>query len=175
MTTRRRIRSPGAAFLLSQLGGHSSRLWTRRLESLGLDPREVMLFRHVALAEGASQRAVATAIGLAPSRIVAVVDRLEARGWVERRTSNQDRRTRALHLTPKGRDMLGQILDISAAHEADFTRALTRAERQTLISLLRKVANAQALIEGVHPGFADPAADQTTYGSGRRVPAVEEI
>ena len=83
---RRAPACPGIAFLLSQLGGQSSRAWKLRLATLGLEPREVMLFRFVALAEGRSQREVAAAIGLPASRIVALVDRLERQGWVERRS-----------------------------------------------------------------------------------------
>jgi DNA-binding MarR family transcriptional regulator len=156
-----RLRSPGAAFLLSQLGGYSSQAWIVRLAEMGLEPREVMLFRHVALAEGGTQSAVAKAIGLPPSRIVAVVDRLEERGWIERRATPGDRRARALHVSPDGRQVLRQILKVSAEHEAHLTRGLTAAERKTLVELLRRVAEGHGLIEGVHPGFADPRADLT--------------
>ena len=69
-----------------------------------------MLFRHVALSEGRSQRELALAIGLPASRLVAIVDRLEARGWIERRTSPRDRRPSALHLTAEGREMLDRIM-----------------------------------------------------------------
>jgi DNA-binding MarR family transcriptional regulator len=156
-----RLRSPGAAFLLSQLGGYSSRAWTVRLAKMGLEPREVMLFRHVALEEGKSQRAVATSIGLPASRIVAVVDRLEARGWIERRPTPGDRRARALHLTRKGRSMLARVMAASAEHETDLSRGLNATERQTLIDLLHRVAQEQGLIDGVHPGFSDARADPT--------------
>jgi DNA-binding MarR family transcriptional regulator len=156
-----RLRSPGVAFLLSQLGGHSSRAWTARLAELGLEPREVMLFRHVALSEGGTQRAVAKAIGLPDSRIVAVVDSLEAKGWIERRTAPTDRRASALHVTRKGRGVLEEILKASAAHEADLTRGLSATDRRRLIELLHQVAERHGLIEGVHPGFADLRADLT--------------
>ena len=53
-----RLRAPGAAFLLSQLGFQSSRLWRERLDALGLDPREVAVLRYVASSEGQSQRAI---------------------------------------------------------------------------------------------------------------------
>lgn len=155
------MRSPGAAFLFSQLGGHSSRLWVERLAKAGLDAREVMLFRHVSLSEGRSQREVALAVGLPASRIVAIVDRLEARGWVERRTNPGDRRAHALHLTADGRARLAQIMAISAEHEADLTVGLDAQERESLIGLLQRVAENQRLVEGVHPGFADERADQT--------------
>lgn len=157
----RRVRIPGAAFLLSQLGGHSSRVWKARLAKIGLEPREVMLFRHVALSEGRSQRELALAIGLPASRLVALVDRLEARGWIERRTSARDRRARALHLTPVGREALGRIMAVSAEHEADLTRGLEPERRAALTELLLQLAAAQGLVRGVHPGFSDTDADQT--------------
>ena len=49
-----RLRVPGVAFLLAQLGFHSSSLWKDRLAPLGMDPRHVVLLRHVAAAEGRS-------------------------------------------------------------------------------------------------------------------------
>jgi DNA-binding MarR family transcriptional regulator len=154
-------RVPGAAFLLSQLGGQSARAWAARLAAIGMEPREVMLFRHVARSEGRSQQELATSIGLPPSRIVGLVDRLEAKGWVERRTRGADRRRRELHTTALGRSTLEAIMKVAAEHEAAMTRALDTEERELLIGLLDKIAAAEGLIEGVHPGFADPDADQS--------------
>ena len=159
-----RPRTPGIGFLLAQLGGQSSKRWSERLDPLGLEPREVMVFRFVALAEGRSQSEVARAIGLPASRIVALVDRLEERGWIERRTSADDRRTHALHVTPSGRAVIDQLAAISTEHEADLARGLTAPERATLLELLGRIAAAQGLIEGVHPGFADPRAHQGGAG-----------
>lgn len=161
-----RVRSPGAAFLIAQLGGHSSRRWIERLSKADLEPREVMLFRHVAINQGRSQREVAEAIGLPQSRIVALVDGLEAKGWIRRQPSDTDRRTKALHLTRKGRAALTKIMAISAEHEAELTRALDPAKRTALIDLLNEVAVDQGLIAGVHPGFADPKADQAPDAGG---------
>jgi DNA-binding MarR family transcriptional regulator len=156
----RRVRSPGAAFLIAQLGGHSARRWIERLGEVGLEPREVMLFRHVALNEGRSQRAVAEAIGLPASRIVALVDKLEAKGWIERKPSPGDRRANILTLTPVGKASLEQIMTVSAEHEAELARGLEGDEREELVRLLSKMAVDLGLIEGVHPGFADTKADQ---------------
>jgi DNA-binding MarR family transcriptional regulator len=154
------VRVPGVGFLLSQLGAHSSRRWGQRLAEVGLDSRTVMLFRFVALNEGRSQGDVARAIGLPASRIVAIVDRLERDGWVERRPANRDRRANALHLTARGHEVLATVMEISAAHEAELTRSLDPAERAAAAALLRQIAADAGLIDGVHPGFADPPADE---------------
>lgn len=160
-----RVRVPGAAFLLSQLGGHSSRVWKARLEKIGLEPREVMLFRHVALSEGRSQRELALAIGLPASRLVALVDHLQARGWVERRVGARDRRAHALHLTPSGRKMLDRLMAVSAEHEKELMSGLEPGQRSALTELLLRVATTQGLLMGVHPGFSDVEADQTREGA----------
>ena len=154
-----RLHDPGVAFYLSQLGGHSSREWSRRLARDGLEAREVMLFRFVALADGHTQRQVARAIGLPASRIVGLVDRLEERGWIERRSGAADRRTRTLHVTPAGQAVLDVVRRVSAEHEAAMTRGISQTERAQLLDLLRRLAAEQGLASGVHPGFADAAAD----------------
>jgi hypothetical protein len=61
----------GIAFLLSQVGAHSSRTWAERLRPLGLDSRQIMLVWHVGMREGRAQRELAEALGLPESRIVA--------------------------------------------------------------------------------------------------------
>jgi DNA-binding MarR family transcriptional regulator len=166
-----RLRVPGAAFLLSQLGAHSGRRWTERLTPFGLDPRHVVLLRHVAAEEGRSQQALGEALGIPPSRMVALVDDLERRGLLERRPNPADRRVRALYLTDEGRKLLEEIMRISAEHERDLTKGLAPAEREQLIALLKRVAASLGLIEGVHPGTGDPPASGgggwPTPGSGR--------
>jgi DNA-binding MarR family transcriptional regulator len=151
-----RLRVPGAAFLLSQLGYHSSRLWQGRLAPLGLEPRHVMLLRHVAIAEGRSQQALGEAVQIPPSRMVALVDALEQRGLLRRRPDPNDRRVRTLHLTRDGRRLLDKVMEISLEHERQLCKGLQPAEREQLITLLSRLAAEQGLGEGVHPGAADP-------------------
>jgi DNA-binding MarR family transcriptional regulator len=151
-----RLRVPGVAFLLSQLGYHSSRLWQARLAPLGLEPRHVMLLRHVAVEEGRSQQALGEALQIPPSRMVALVDALEQRGLLRRRPDPHDRRVRTLHLTADGRRVLGRVMEISLEHERELCKGLRLAERERLITLLGRVAAEQGLVEGVHPGTAGP-------------------
>ena len=157
-----RLRVPGVAFLLAQLGFHSSSLWKDRLAPLGMDPRHVVLLRHVAAAEGQSQQALGKAMQIPASRMVALVDELERRGVLERRPSLADRRAHALVLTGEGRRLLDRIMKVSADHEAQLCAGLTQAERQQLIALLSRVAAEQGLPTGVHPGVVDTNAEDKT-------------
>jgi DNA-binding MarR family transcriptional regulator len=154
-----RLRIPGVAFLLSQLGFHSTRLWKDRLAPLGIDPRHVVLLRHVAAAEGQSQQALGRVMQIRPSHMVALVDELERRGLLQRRPSPTDRRAHALVLTGEGQLLLDRLMRISADHEAQLCAGLTQAERRRLIDLLSQVAAHQGLPSGVHPAVADTNTD----------------
>ena len=77
---------------------------------------------------------------LTSGSITVAVDRLETKGLVERRAHGTDRRARIVHLTKTGRKLITRIY---ADHAADMERlaagSLTRAERKTLIRLLKKI------------------------------------
>ncbi len=89
-----------------------------------------------------------------PSRMVAIVDELEARGLVERRANPDDRRVYALFLTQAGEKALKEIGRINGEHQAALCAALEPAEREQLAQLLQRIANQQGLRPGVHPGFS---------------------
>jgi len=68
------------------------------------------------------------------------VDRLQKKALVERRAHGTDRRARIVHLTKEGRKLITRAY---GGHAADMERlasaSLTRAERKTLIGLLKKI------------------------------------
>src|SRR5438034_9704405 len=77
---------------------------------------------------------------LTSGSITVAVDRLETKGLVERRAHGTDRRARIVHLTKEGRKVITRAY---ADHAADLERlasaSLSRAERETLIGLLKKI------------------------------------
>lgn len=77
---------------------------------------------------------------LTSGSITVAVDRLESKGLVERRASGTDRRARIVHLTKDGRELITRVY---ADHASDMERlasaSLIRAERETLIRLLKKI------------------------------------
>jgi DNA-binding MarR family transcriptional regulator len=141
-------------FLLSQLGFQGSRRFAERLERLDLNPRSYALLRHIDSSEGRSQHALADALHVPPSRMVALLDELEGRGLVERRPHPSDRRARSLYLTAKGRRLLAKAGKVADEHEAELCADLNAGERKQLLELLGRIAASQGLTAGVHPGLA---------------------
>ena len=78
-------------------------------------------------------------IHLTSGSITAAVDRLEAKGFVERQNDPSDRRARIVHLTAAGRKLISCAF---ADHEAAMERAcagLTPQERTQAATLLKKL------------------------------------
>lgn len=79
-------------------------------------------------------------VQLTSGSITTAVDRLEAKGLVERRAHGTDRRARIVHLTREGRKL---ITSTYARHADDLERlastSLSAKERTTLIHLLKKI------------------------------------
>jgi DNA-binding MarR family transcriptional regulator len=142
------------AFLLAQVGAHAAARFAERLEALELTPAHAGLLRLIAASSGASQQEVALKLGMFPSRMVGLVDDLQERKLVERRPNPQDRRTYSLQLTAGGKRILDAIGRLARDHQDALLAALSPNERDTLGSLLLRVADQQQLTRGVHPGFA---------------------
>lgn len=143
----------GPAFLLAQIGSHAARRFAERIAKLHLAPAHSGILHILAATPGLTQQALAGVLGMVPSRLVALLDELDALGLTERRRSDDDRRRHALALTEKGRKLLGAIGEISREHQRALLAALTEDERATLRNLLQRVADEQGLTRNVHPGY----------------------
>lgn len=151
----RPFRSVG--FTISTTGYAIARRFRELLEPLGLEPREFALLRTVAASEGVTQQAISERMGVAPSRMVAFVDSLERRRLLERRPNPDDRRARALFLTPDGRELLGRAFAVAVEHEQRLCGELSAEEREQLLDLLARVGVQVGIPPGVHVGMGHSA------------------
>ena len=149
----RPLRPPTAqsvGFALSSLGFAVAHRFTQTLAPVGLEPKEFALMRAVSSAEGRTQQALAGALEIPASRMVALVDALEERGLIERRHNPRDRRARELYLTPRGVELLGSALALAAGLEQELCAGLSAQEREQLLALLQRVGGALGVPPGVH-------------------------
>jgi DNA-binding MarR family transcriptional regulator len=154
-------RHGSAAFLLAQLGAYASGQFAMRLEPLGLTPAHAGIFRIIAGMPGLSQQELAAKLGMYASRLVALIDDLEKRGFIERQPSSTDRRLYALHLTDSGKEQLSAIGAIAREHGRALLDGLSDDERSSLTALLERVAKKQGLQEGIHPGYRNIPSDRS--------------
>jgi DNA-binding MarR family transcriptional regulator len=121
------------------------RLWrvshertTEALESVGLTPPLFALLNVLGARRGAIQQEIGQAMGIDPSTMVSLIDQLENAGLAKRRTHPKDRRAREVSITPKGRRALERARGLAARVEDDVLRGLSAAERDQLLTLLRR-------------------------------------
>jgi DNA-binding MarR family transcriptional regulator len=146
-------RPGGAAFLLAQLGAHAAERFAQRIAELDITPPVAGVLGQLASVPGLSQQDLANRLGMLPSRLVVLVDDLEARGLVRRVRDDADRRRNSLQLTDDGRAMFAKIGKHGREHEAAICAALSERERDQLVRLLGRIADEQGLTPGVHPGY----------------------
>lgn len=89
---------------------------------------------------GLNQTRLGKALGIDRSTVVAVIDRLEERGLVERAAAPTDRRSYALRLSNQGAALLHRARELVEGHEKRIARDLSPAEQKQLISLLSRLS-----------------------------------
>ncbi len=71
--------------------------------------------------------------------VMAIINRLQGRGFVERGASRGDRRRQTLHLTTAGHEALVSARACVMDHEAWLKARFTPRETATLVKLLRRI------------------------------------
>jgi DNA-binding MarR family transcriptional regulator len=83
---------------------------------------------------------LADTLGCDASNVTGLVDRLEARGLVQRRPAADDRRVKVIQLTPAGSRLRAQLLRRMTGASCSLAR-LSRDERRSLVKILEAVLN----------------------------------
>jgi MarR family transcriptional regulator for hemolysin len=119
----------------------------KRLRPLGLSRSKWTLL--MALSRGGAgltQTALAQRVHIEGPTLVGLLDRLERDGLVERRAADGDRRANAVHLSEKGKALIGTIRTIAAGLRRDLVTGLDTGELETALRVLSHVkAKAESL------------------------------
>jgi DNA-binding MarR family transcriptional regulator len=90
---------------------------------------------------GLTQTAVAQAIEIDRSAMVAAIDKLEKQNLIERQPSKNDRRSYALFLTDYGNEFTDKLYQKVLAHEAHFEAVMKEGEKEGLLDLLGRITD----------------------------------
>ena len=141
---------PSAKPLNSALEAHLG-YWLRRVSNhvsgafaKGLQGRNVSVAEWVALSQIDERPEIrpnelADATGMTRGAISKVLDKLEEKKWVARKTLAADNRGHALFLTQQGRRALPELKAIADRNDRRFFDCLDAREKAALGSLLRKL------------------------------------
>jgi MarR family transcriptional regulator, organic hydroperoxide resistance regulator len=107
--------------------------------NVGMTTVQYSVFSLVATNEGLSQIAIGEALSMDRASTMAIIDKLEDAGLLERHKSIHDRRVHALQLTEKGRKQFVVVNNKVAKYDSIFTAKLSEEEMTTLNMCLKKL------------------------------------
>jgi len=107
--------------------------WAR---SYGMTRAQGLILTRLDRHPGLSQNELAVMCEVEPITVGRLVDRLEARGFLERRADPADRRIRRLHLLPASAPVLAAIDDYREALEEYLIEGLDPAMLQAMLEAL---------------------------------------
>ena len=81
-------------------------------------------------------------VGLSPTSMTRLVDRLEARGLVRRRRHAEDRRRVEIELEPAGETLLGALKVFKGTHLHEAIESMSGEQRGRLVAALRELVDA---------------------------------
>ena len=108
----------------------------RAARTHGMTRAQWIILARLARQPGLSQNEMAAICEVEPITIGRLVDRLEARGLVERRADPHDRRVRRLHLLPAARPIIDEITAYRKGLNAEIIDGLAPGKGKALIDTL---------------------------------------
>jgi DNA-binding MarR family transcriptional regulator len=138
---------PTAGMLLAKLGHTIERRYTEALKPSNLSPKHLGVLLQVK-AQPTTQQALCDAAGVHASKLVGLLNDLEAEGLLVRRRDEADRRRHIVEVSKEGRSRLATAERAAKDVEAEFLAGLDEDERQALHALLAKVADTTGVITG---------------------------
>ena len=102
-------------------------------------PAQLAMLLLVDANPGISQTLLGETMAMDRASTMAIIDKLEKRGWLSRNKSTQDRRKHALYVLPRGKFILRKLRTGVARHETAITSRLDEQEKQQLLLLLQKI------------------------------------
>jgi DNA-binding MarR family transcriptional regulator len=102
-----------------------------------LSPTQVHVLRLLEPGKAVPMGRLAGGLGCDASNITGVVDRLEARGLVQRQAAERDRRVKVLVVTERGLELRRRLL-MRMAEPPEPIRRLSPADQRALAKILRR-------------------------------------
>ena len=128
--------------LIRRLQQFAVALFMEETQGLDLTPVQFAALAAAQRQPGMDQRTLAATIGFDTSTTGGVLDRLEARGLLQRGASADDRRVRLIHVTSDGATVLQQVTPGMLRAQARMLEPLPEPQRTAFMEMLGLLVHA---------------------------------
>ena len=132
-------------YWLRRVSNHVSGSFARALQEKQVSVAEWVVLSQIHEHPEIRPAELADALGLTRGAVSKVLDKLEQKKWISRKTLQADNRGQLLYVTPRGRRALPVLTEIADSNDARFFDCLAVKEKQTLEKLLRKLTEFHGL------------------------------
>ena len=144
-------------YLLSDVTLLFRKHFDRRAVKFGLTRAQWRATKMLYHREGLRQNELAESLDMEPIAVGRVIDRLQAAGFVERRSDPRDRRAWRLYITERARVIVGDMELIARDLCKDATLGVQVDELRQALGVLNRIKeNLQALDAGENPPRMEP-------------------
>lgn len=127
-------------FWLRLVSNHVSQAFAASLAAPGVTVAESVILRRLHGREPMPPSRLADEIGVTRGAITKLADRLIAKALVVRAADRKDGRAQTLALTDTGRALVPDLAALAERNDAQMFGRLTQEERETLLALLKRLA-----------------------------------
>ncbi len=111
----------------------------RALKPHDLTPEQFHLLKDMSIDTGLTQREIGDLVNKTPANMTRILDRLEGKGLVVRRSSAEDRRISLVFLTPRGVEMVGEIGGWFEAFGERLTTGISPEDQAVAMGVLGRI------------------------------------
>ena len=109
------------------------------LKPYDLTLEQFHLLKHMSPDSGMSQRQLGDLVNKTPANITRILDRLEQKNLVIRRSNPEDRRGTHVFLTPQGSRLIEEVFAIFESFSSQLTQGTTEKEQLIAKNVLNKI------------------------------------
>lgn len=106
------------------------------LKPYDLTLEQFHLLKHMSIDSGMSQRELGELVNKTPANITRILDRLEFKKLIQRRSSKKDRRTSFVFLTDQGNTLTLQVFATFESFSSQLTTGISKKEQQIARNVL---------------------------------------
>jgi MarR family transcriptional regulator, transcriptional regulator for hemolysin len=149
-------------YTITDVGRLLRTVFERRVRGFGLTRAQWLIITRLHRRPGLSQSEIADLLEIEKAPAGRLIERMEAKNWLQRRSDARDRRVNRLYLTSKASRLHAAIWPIAETTVDEALSDLSAEERRRLSGLLARVKTTLLALTEHDPALADTAAEIET-------------
>ena len=112
-------------------------LYDRQMASIGLTRSQWLLLTYLYFKDGINQTELASLMDMEKAPLSRLLDRMEIKGWIIRKTETNDRRVKNIYLSQSVKPLVSSLREKAAKYRKDSLSILSDKELNKLRDLLQ--------------------------------------